>query len=168
MNRQDPHRATRTKCRGRGTLFAVASTTWGLTPRQSIEAECNARGRDAVVAGCIALLERRQVDPDLIVALGGPAAMWAAGDGKRGGPEYWLRVWAARGLLWVWDDSAQPAILAALTDEAWRVREMAAKVVARNGVGDAMPLLADLACDPVARVRSAASRAMIRLTVAEA
>ncbi|WP_169312936.1 hypothetical protein [Intrasporangium calvum] len=30
------------------------------------------------------------------------------------GPPYWLRVWALRGLLWVWGDEALPSVEAAL------------------------------------------------------
>ena len=82
-----------------------AQSSWGKSPRESIEEECARRGKDAFVSGCIELLEGREADADLIVALGGPPARWA-GTGDRGGPDYWLRVWAARGLLWVWDDAA--------------------------------------------------------------
>ena len=39
-----------------------ASASWGMTPRESIEAECANRGRGAVVAGCIELLNGRDVD----------------------------------------------------------------------------------------------------------
>lgn len=119
------------------------------------------------MAGCIALLEVREADPELIVALGGPPAYWAV-NGERGGPPYWLRVWAARGLLWAWDDTALPSVTAALGDDAWRVREMAAKVVARHRLGDALPIVADLREDPIPRVRVAADRAVVRLTEAGA
>ena len=139
----------------------------GLKPRERIDAECERRGTDAVVAGCIALLENRETDGELIVALGGPAALWAVGAGVEG-PRYWRRVWAARGLLWAWDDIALPAIRTALRDDAWRVREMAAKVVARHRLGDALPIVADLQHDPTARVRAAASRAVVLLTAAGA
>jgi HEAT repeat protein len=80
------------------------------------------------------------------------------------GPPYWHRVWAARGLLWAWDGTALPALREALRDDAWRVREMAAKVVARNLVGDALPDVEPLRRDPVPRVRAAAARAVVRLT----
>lgn len=149
-------------------MAAVARSEWGMTPRQSIEAECGRRGRPAVVRGCVALLERRDVDPELIVALGGPPAQWALDEGGRGGPDYWLRVWAARGLLWTWDDSAGPAVLCALDDEAWRVREMAVKVLARRGVGEALQPIAALGSDPSSRVRTAAARALARLTMSRA
>ena len=142
----------------------MAGSAWGMTPRQSIEAECRRRGRPAVVAGCVALLERRKVDPELIVALGGPPARWALDPDGRGGPDYWLRVWAARGLLWTWDDAAQPAVLSALDDEEWRVRETAVRVLARHGVGVAVQPIADLQADPSSRVRAAAGRALARLT----
>lgn len=65
------------------------------------------------------------------MALGGPGAAKFP-DGEPHGDSYWLRVWGARGLLWAWDDLAGDAIDVALRDEAWRVREMALKVVARR------------------------------------
>lgn len=134
---------------------------WGQTPRQSIEAECVRRGRDAVVAGCVELLHGRSADDTLVASLGGPPAS----AGAEGVPQpYWLRVWGARGLLWAWDESALPAITRALTDDHWRVREMAARVVARHLLGDALPVVAALRNDPAARVRSAAERAVVRLT----
>lgn len=134
----------------------------GKTPRESVEQECARRGRDDVVAGCIELLNGYEADPDLILALGGPPARWVV-TGEQAGPPYWLRVWAARGLLWAWDDIALPSLLLALTDEAWRVREMALRVVARHRLEDALTTVADLQEDPVPRVRAAASRALVRL-----
>jgi hypothetical protein len=136
-------------------------------PRLRIAAECAARGVDAVVDGCVALLSGAGVDEPLVVALGGRAAphyLNAPPDQR-----YWLRVWAARGLLWTpWRPRAAPAVVAALSDEAWRVREMAAKVVARHRVGEAFDAVTDLLHDPVPRVRYAASRALRLLTAAGA
>jgi len=109
------------------------------------------------------MLEGRPIDPALVVALGGRPARWAI-DGGEPGPAYWLRVWAARGLFYVWDDQALSALLSALSDEAWRVREMAAKVVARHSLDEALPLLDRLRSDAVPRVRQAAERAIVRLT----
>ena len=77
-------------------------------------------------------------------------------------------MWGARGLLWAWDDSALDVLTKALTDEHWRVREMAAKVVARHLLGDALPVVAALRDDPVQRVRTAADRAVAALTTAGA
>lgn len=138
------------------------SLTDAMTPRRRVEAECLRRGKAKVVAGCIALLAGRRADPDLIVALGGPPASWAVTGGVSG-PDYWLRVWAARGLLWAWDDRATPSILRALKDDAWRVREAATRVVARHRVEEALPRLGELTRDNNPRVRAAASRAAVRI-----
>jgi HEAT repeat protein len=133
-----------------------------MTPRESVEQECARRGRAEVVAGCVALLGGAEVDAELILAVGGPPARWVV-TGEPSGPSYWLRVWALRGLLWAWDDVALESVEAALHDDAWRVREMALKVVARHGLDDLLATVAALQDDPVARVRAAASRALIRL-----
>jgi HEAT repeat protein len=138
---------------------------WQLTPRQSVTAECQRRGTAAVVAGCIALLEGRDdADDQLVLALGGPAARYVL-DGHEGGKAgHWPRVWAARGLLHVWDDRATAAIIQATADEAWRVREIAAKVIARHRIGEAMTAVAELRSDQVPRVRASAERAVMILT----
>jgi hypothetical protein len=138
---------------------------WRLTPRQSIAAECERRGEAAVVAGCIDLLQGRPgTDDALLIALAGPAAQ-AVLDGSAGGKDgYWPRAWAARGLLYAWDGRATTMIIQATADDAWRVREMAAKVIARHRVGDALPAVSRLRTDPVPRVRAAAERAVMLLT----
>ena len=143
----------------------AASSHWGMTPRESIEAECARRGRQALVDGCASLLlgEDEDVEESLVTALGGPGAGRAL---RNPDQQYWLRVWGARGLLWVWEDTALPAVLAAFGDDAWRVREMAAKAVGRNLVGDALEALSALFDDPVPRVRAAAMRAAARITAA--
>jgi len=135
-----------------------------MTPRQNVAAECGRRGEPAVVSGCVELLEGRAVDEALVLALGGPPAEYVLGGGAGGKNGYWPRVWAARGLLYAWDDRAAAAIIRATACDAWRVREMAAKVIARHGVGDALAAVADLRNDPVPRVRAAAERAIAKLT----
>jgi len=137
---------------------------WGLSPEQSIELECARRGETGVVAGCVELLAGRDVDDELVFAIGGPGAQSVLGGGQR----YWLRVWAMRALLYVWEDTAQAAVLTGLEDEAWRVREMAARVSARRQLGEALTAIAGLRDDPVARVRAAAARALTILTAAQA
>lgn len=139
----------------------MGSQTWA-GPRRSVEALAAQYGREAVVRGCLDLLAGRDVEGQLVVGLGGPPARWAIQGGARG-PDYWLRVWALRGLLWLWDDVATHAVVAALGDESWRVREMAAKVVARHLVDPALSSVVALQQDPVARVRRAAERAVVRL-----
>ncbi|MCX6432138.1 MAG: HEAT repeat domain-containing protein [Actinobacteria bacterium] len=143
------------------------NSTWGVTPRESIERECARRGRASVVIGCRALLRGNQADPDLLLALGGPAAHAFLDDPDRA-DAYWPRVWGARGLLWAWDESATQDIGTALSDEAWRVREMAIKVIARHQIGGLVSDVAQLRSDDVARVRLAADRALAVLTSGQA
>ena len=137
-----------------------------VTPRERIRAECARRGKDAVLADCLALLEGA-TDPELTRSLAGRGAEKYF-DGGQHDDTYWFRVWALRGLLWSWDDRATASVVDALDDEAWRVREMAAKVVARNLVGEAMTAVAERRDDPVPRVRRAAERALLRLTETDA
>jgi hypothetical protein len=145
----------------------MTASLWGRSPRQSVDAVCAQRGRDAVVDACIALVRGQPVDPALVDVLGGPAARKFQ-DGRPHHDDYWLRVWGMRGLLWAWDPSAAPAVAVALADDAWRVREMALKVVRRHLLGETLPDVLRLRDDPVARVRSAASRALVALTAAGA
>lgn len=147
-----------------GWHYSKMASNWGVTPKQSIDAECARHGRAKLVAGCVAILEGRLVDDDLLIVLAGPAALTVL-DGVEGGRVgYWPRVWAARGLLHAWDESATQAVLKAATDGSWRVREMTAKVVAAHRIADAEPAMAMLANDPVPRVRRAAERALLRLS----
>jgi hypothetical protein len=149
------------------------------TPEQRIAVECARRGRATLIAGCVALLSGRpdDVDDHLITVLGGDAAAHVIDGGEGGRSGYWPRVWAARGLLHAWDeradqaaeaDPATDAIIGALGDHVWRVREMAAKVVAAHRIGRALDAVAALRDDPIPRVRVAAERAVVLLTVSQA
>jgi HEAT repeat protein len=130
-----------------------------MTPKQSIELECLRRSTSDVVRDCVALLENRPVDEHFLRVLAGPSAESVL-DGRDGGLDgYWPRVWAARGLLHVWNDVATPAIIAATMHDAWRVREMSAKVIARHHVRPAIDAVIGLLDDDNARVRAAARRA---------
>jgi hypothetical protein len=135
-------------------------------PRERIAAERARRGPDAFTTACADLLHGRHacVDDGFVRALGGVhgANVLAGADGGKAG--YWPRVWAARALLHAWDDAAIEAIIHATSDEAWRVREMAGKVIAAHRVGDALDAVAGLRADRVSRVRAAAERAVVMLT----
>ena len=136
-------------------------TTSGDGPREWIEAECARRGKDAFVADCVAVL-RGGTDPDIIRVLAGSATERFF-DGAEHLDTYWFRVWALRGLLWAYEPAADGAVCDALSDDSWRVREMAAKVVAKHLVRGASSAVARLRDDPVPRVRLAAERAVARL-----
>ena len=96
--------------------------------------------------------------PETVRFLGGAAGEVVLAGGQ-GWPPYWSKVWGARGLLSVWDDSAGGAVLAGLRDEAWRVAEMCLKVATRRGLpcGDDAVRLAR---HELSRVRAAAVRAL--------
>ena len=142
------------------------STADRASPRERIAAEVAARGLPGFVAGCVELAgvadgEIPDPDLDLLRALAGPGA-GKFFDGREHVDTYWFRVWALRGLLWAYDGAAEDCLTAAVGDPAWRVREMAAKVVARHRVVEAQPAMAALLEDPVPRVRRAAERALQR------
>jgi hypothetical protein len=138
-----------------------------MTPRASIEAECRRVGTDRVVASCIQILSGGDVDEEILLVLAGPSAH-ALLRGEEGGVTgNWPRVWAMRGLLHAWDDVAANAVIEGANDASWRVREMAAKVVARRSVDGAFEAMARLKDDPVPRVKKAAERALIRLVESE-
>lgn len=113
-----------------------------------------------VAARCIEILVAGPSDDRFLFVLAGPAARQVL-EGREGGiAGRWPRVWALRGLLYAWDDKATAAVVRAADDGSWRVREMAAKVMAAHGVEGTLRALNRLAEDPVARVRSAAVRAL--------
>lgn len=143
------------------------------SPRERVAAACDRWGAAAVVAGCTALLRLAPgavptgADLELAMVLGRTMdPQWLAG-GKAPGHAYWARVWGARALLYVWDDAAAPAVLVALADEHWRVREMGAKVIARREVADAADRVLPLCADETPRVRAAAARALAVVGEAE-
>lgn len=139
------------------------ASIWGSTPQKSVAAECHRQGASAVVSGCIDLLRGSRFDDALVTALAGPAAeqvLAGRGGGKSG---YWPRVWGARGLLYAWEARAEPAIAGATSDDSWRVREMAVKVIARHQLEDLFDAVVRLQDDPVPRVRAAAERALRNL-----
>lgn len=96
-------------------------------------------------------------EPDLLLYLAGlhGRRFVEFGPGREG---YWLRTWPLRALLYAWSDDAAPTVVAALTDEHWRVREMAGKVAVRREIGEAADGAYRLLDDPIARVRAAAAR----------
>jgi hypothetical protein len=141
----------------------------GLTPRDRVALAGEVLGEPVLLRWCAGLLGGglRYDDPAQphLTWLGGPHAAWLLGlTPQQAEPhEYWARTWGGRALLHVWDDALpEPvaAVVVALADPAWRVREMAAKVAARREVGQAGEALLPLAEDEVPRVRAAAVRAL--------
>ena len=138
------------------------------TPAARVRALAARIGGSTVASWCAGLLagDIAHDDPACppLAWLGGATAPAVAARLDGGELDYWPRVWGARGLLHVWPDVPDQAVTAAvvggLRDPSWRVREMAAKVVASHEVGEAADALLPCASDPVPRVRAAAVRAL--------
>lgn len=121
-------------------------------------------GEPATVALCVELLEGadRADHPHAIPYLTG--LVFEEGspttDPKRW-KDYWVRTWGARGLLYVWDESAGSAVVAGLDDEHWRPAEMCLKVSTKRELGEAGPRAAELAVTgELPRVRVQALRTL--------
>jgi hypothetical protein len=132
------------------------------TPRHRVSLAAERDGKLAVVRRCGDVLGGARADADLLWVLGGNSAPGVSA-GREGGPDgYWPRTWALRALLYVWDPEAEHVVVEACSDEHWRVREMAAKVMAaRKPTSEAsMAALERLLADPNPRVQAAAARAL--------
>lgn len=121
-----------------------------------LDAAVEREGAAKVARRAAALLAGKYEGEEFLLVVGGTHAEGIVG----GAPAlYWPEVWGARALLYVWDDAAAPTVIAALTNQSWRVREMAARVCATHGVGTTRDLV-KLTTDENARVRAAAARAI--------
>jgi hypothetical protein len=135
-----------------------------LTPRERIAHASRTLGSDEVVTRCRVVLDGGEMDDYFATVLGGQHAPRVLSGHD---PEYWLRTWALRCFLYEWNDHATPDVITAADDEAWRVREMAFKVIARRLIGNAFDVTVAHQNDHVSRVRAAAERALGRLTSEE-
>lgn len=130
---------------------------------QTLGAQELARWCAEILTGALDLVDQDRHDPRWLA--GRAWEGWGdPGTWRSRGLDHWPRTWAARTLLHAWDPVAAPAVVKGLHDEAWRVREMCAKVVARQELGAAAPECARRARgDEVPRVRVAALRALARV-----
>jgi HEAT repeat protein len=113
-------------------------------------------GEPEVVDRAIVLLNGGNAGEDFLLYVGGKHAQGLLD----GAPAlYWPELWGARALLHVWDPKAGTAILDGLDNQAWRVREMCARVSQERALNVAVRIV-DLATDEVPRVRIAALRAL--------
>lgn len=126
------------------------------SPETRVRAAIADLGEREVVDRAIALLAGFNAGEDFLLIAGGKHAQGLL-DGAP--PLYWPEVWGARVLLTAWAPEATEAITAGLQNQAWRVREMCARVVGVHAV-PARDQLIELLTDDVARVRAVAARAL--------
>lgn len=120
-------------------------------------------GRTDVVDRAIVLLGGGNAGADFLLYVGGKHAQGLLD----GAPAlYWPELWGARALLHVWDPKAAGAVRDGLDNQAWRVREMCARVCQERGLNE-VDRIANLTADDVPRVRSAALRALAVIGGAE-
>jgi len=137
-----------------------------VKPTERVTVAVERWGLGEVIQRCISLLSVRRtadllgVNLELAMVLGAVTDPGWFARGRPPGHLYWARVWAARALVYVWDGSGSGAIVSALADEQWRVREMAARVVRARGLAVAVEAVVCLVRDDVPRVRVAAARAL--------
>lgn len=113
-------------------------------------------GEEAVAQHAITLLRGKNAGKDFLLYAGGRHALGILD----GAPAlYWPELWGARTLLHVWSDAAAPYIVVGLNNQAWRIREMCAKVVLKQDLKVADKLVR-LTTDENPRVRAAALHAL--------
>jgi hypothetical protein len=121
-----------------------------------IAAASERHGEAIIVERAISLIEGNNEGKEFLLIVGGEHAQGILD----GAPVlYWPELWGTRALLHAWDDSAADAVRTALTNQAWRVREMATRVVATRRL-DAREQLLALLTDETTRVRAGAARAL--------
>ncbi|MHC9043689.1 HEAT repeat domain-containing protein [Microbacterium saperdae] len=130
--------------------------TQRLHPRDAARLAEEHFGRDLTLAWCEDLLSGEAVAGDTRY----PDIVWIRG--ALGWPPYWSRVWGARALLHIGPPARPDLVLRATGDDAWRVREMALKVIAAHQLPDPDGVVDALTDDPVERVRRQAWRALGR------
>lgn len=134
-----------------------------LPVAERVQAAIERYGEADVVDRAIALLDGGNAGEDFLLYVGGRHARGLLD----GAPAlYWPELWGARALLHAWDPKAGSAVLAGLDNQAWRVREMCARVSLARSLNVAAKL-AELTDDESPRVRVAALRALAAVGAAE-
>lgn len=135
-----------------------------LPTAERIQAAVAHYGEQKVIENAVALLRAKNAGKDFLLYAGGRHALGILD----GAPAlYWPELWGARVFLHVWDEAlAAPYVVVGLTNQAWRVREMCARVVLARGL-EVAPKLVKMLEDDVARVRSAGLRALAAQGTAE-
>ncbi len=135
-----------------------------LPTAERLQAAIAHYGERAVIENAVTLLRAKNAGKDFLLYAGGRHALGIL----EGAPAlYWPELWGARVFLHAWDEAlAAPYVVVGLTNQAWRVREMCARVVLMRDLQVA-PKLVKMLTDDVPRVRAAALRALAAQGTAE-
>lgn len=120
-------------------------------------------GEPAVVDLCVALLEgagREEYLAELPYLTGLSFEPGSPVLDPESWKEYWLQVWGARGLLYVWEDRAAAPVVAGVGADHWRPAEMCLKVATKRELGAAGPGAVALLGHELPRVQAQALRAL--------
>jgi hypothetical protein len=136
-------------------------------PKDVILAACREHGEDTVIDWCVAFLTG-EISGEAAYGVDLPKLVAITGSSNPGGWSapvdpvnyYWIRVWAARVFLYVWRDDVVDALLVAVTDPAWRVREHIARITAQRELGQLADALVPDLSHQLPRVRATAARAV--------
>lgn len=113
-------------------------------------------GESEVIDRALSLLEGNNEGDDFLLFVGGEHAQGILD----GAPVlYWPELWGLRALLYVWNEKATSAVVNALHNTSWRVREMAARVIIARDLPAAAELT-ELLVDETPRVRIVVARAL--------
>jgi hypothetical protein len=139
-----------------------SSVPVGLPVAQRLAAAVKHYGETDVVDRAVALLGGANVGEEFLLYVGGEHAQGLLD----GAPAlYWPELWGARALLHVWRPNAQSAVQHGLGNQAWRVREMCARVTLERAL-ELADDIRNLLIDEVPRVRIAALRALAEIGAA--
>lgn len=126
-----------------------------LPIEKRIAASVETLGEPQFVLRAVSLIAGHNEGEEFLLVVGGEHAKGIL----EGAPVlYWPELWGMRALLYAWDDSAAPAVAAGLENQAWRVREMAARVAALRGLPVRETLLGLLTDDVAPRARGRGAR----------
>lgn len=133
-------------------------------PLPELVAELASRlGEPSVVSLCVALLQGADREEHLAELPYLTGLSFEPGSPRRdpsSWADHWVRSWGARGLLYVWDDSASAAVVTGLSDPHWRPAETCLKVATRREVGGAGDGAVALSTHELPRVRAQAVRTL--------
>ena len=141
------------------------------TPARGTSDLITDEGHHQAISRLTRLLDGRVAGSDLchepwrsvLIAIGDGHAERLMNDPSGDRLAYWPRSWAARAMAYAGDLSVAPSLVAATTDDHWRVRMTAIQTMGRLGAEGVTDRVRAALDDEHPRVRAAAELALTRL-----